>query len=1021
MRIDQIPDPVQRERQLDYNRAIAQKIRNRLQQLENANEKDKRRWIWELLQNAKDTVSDRKVDIEIITNEKYIEFRHNGGYFSPRNITNLIHQISSKEGIEGNIGRFGTGFLTTHTLSRLVEVEGVFSENNEFYKFELNLDRQSSTEIELVEGIEKSWESFQSKKIEKPNNETWTVFRYLNPDKEVANDTLKDFETFIHFNLAFVQGLGKVTINKQIEKSKTTFELLHEPKEIEEGISIFSFLKGKEQIDLLLAENENVSIAIEVKKTENSYSFKPILENIPRVFCAFPLIGTEEFYFPFVVNSNQFIPKTERDRLYLRGETKDADNNKEILAHAVDLYKKVVKLASENKWKDFYVIADTKLPKEDDDFDRNWYKDNIQKTIRQFLLTLPIVETEKDGLIPILDEEEKANTYFPFNSNTEIRKEIWKYTFDLYPNNIPCKKHIDSWYKIIWNKAYHQTLEVLAEDDIQNSENIESLSESLKKDIENTYEWTNQICLFFEKEKPELFEEFKVLPNQYGVFKLKKDLYEDKNIPDELKEINKQLGADWKDDLLHKSIKIEMSSYRTVYAISETIDSVIRNNEFDFSDNDFNNTIYQLIAYTNKEQAEKQKKIWEFSRAFYYEEIPEKILVLENTEKFDWSESLEWQINKLAVDISELKYVETLGEELHGAINTIDWLKDFINFIQEDEYKYLLDSEENPILPNQNGWFYPKSQLFLDDGTLDSELKEALRPINSEWLDELLDINIYLDLPSNRERSFEDIANQIDITFKNFPTADRELQEFKKAFENLYAWFQEQDENKLKKYFEWTYRNMTMLYVSSIGTVEEQKSVLAIASSGKSHIFSNIANNKEIDNDDLEFFANNPKKIKQLREMEESGKSSVSKQAVLDEKLEEINTKLGKNFNSLDEFVSEFIAKDKKIDFMDEPTGNSKYVDMKAIKTSNENARQAIFDYLDKHTDYDVTEWTKITNTIISKIKKNGININVITKGANNGIIYFNDKEKDILKNEKSFSELGFIVAVSFLKSILVK
>ena len=96
MRLDQIPDPVQRERQLDYNRAIAQKIRNRLQQLENANDNDKKRWVWELLQNAKDTVKDRKVDIEIVVNENYIEFKHNGGYFNARNITNLIHQISSK-------------------------------------------------------------------------------------------------------------------------------------------------------------------------------------------------------------------------------------------------------------------------------------------------------------------------------------------------------------------------------------------------------------------------------------------------------------------------------------------------------------------------------------------------------------------------------------------------------------------------------------------------------------------------------------------------------------------------------------------------------------------------------------------------------------------------------------------------------------------------------------------------------------------------------------------------------------
>ncbi|MFK7979094.1 MAG: ATP-binding protein [Saprospiraceae bacterium] len=193
--IDALNNPITREIQKDYNRAIAQKIRNRLQQLENANEKDKKRWIWELLQNANDTVTKNEtVDIEIIVGNNLVEFRHNGGYFSPRNITNLVHQISSKEG-QDNIGRFGTGFLTTHTLSRIVEVSGIYTEENTYYSFKIHLDRTGHTEPELVKCIEKTWETFDNELLtKKPLERVWTSFKYLKPNINIAKNTITNMD-----------------------------------------------------------------------------------------------------------------------------------------------------------------------------------------------------------------------------------------------------------------------------------------------------------------------------------------------------------------------------------------------------------------------------------------------------------------------------------------------------------------------------------------------------------------------------------------------------------------------------------------------------------------------------------------------------------------------------------------------------------------------------------------------------------------------------------------------------------
>jgi HSP90 family molecular chaperone len=112
----------------------ASKIIDKLKALKDNNSPDASyRWIWELIQNAKDVVnSSGLVDIEIVFSEanKTIEFSHNGRLFTTENIVFLIEQVSSKErsstgeNKKKTTGKFGTGFLTTHLLSDKVQVHG---------------------------------------------------------------------------------------------------------------------------------------------------------------------------------------------------------------------------------------------------------------------------------------------------------------------------------------------------------------------------------------------------------------------------------------------------------------------------------------------------------------------------------------------------------------------------------------------------------------------------------------------------------------------------------------------------------------------------------------------------------------------------------------------------------------------------------------------------------------------------------------------------------------------------------
>ena len=121
-----------------HNRIIATKIHDELTKLRacaDTSPTASKRWVWELIQNAKDVNIDGKVQVRIKAGledaDAHITFEHNGGAFSAENIRFLIEQVSSKDRTNDSTrrptttGRFGTGFLTTHLLSERVIIKGV--------------------------------------------------------------------------------------------------------------------------------------------------------------------------------------------------------------------------------------------------------------------------------------------------------------------------------------------------------------------------------------------------------------------------------------------------------------------------------------------------------------------------------------------------------------------------------------------------------------------------------------------------------------------------------------------------------------------------------------------------------------------------------------------------------------------------------------------------------------------------------------------------------------------------------
>lgn len=134
----------------------AQRLIEKLSLLKNRKSTALRRWFWELLQNASDYNESVSVKLDIYPNR--VDFRHNGEPFSLRDALNLISPDSNKREDKihkDNIGKFGTGLVSTHILSAVIHTEGICKiEDNGYFHFSVDLNR----------------ENFEKKRTVNPNN-----------------------------------------------------------------------------------------------------------------------------------------------------------------------------------------------------------------------------------------------------------------------------------------------------------------------------------------------------------------------------------------------------------------------------------------------------------------------------------------------------------------------------------------------------------------------------------------------------------------------------------------------------------------------------------------------------------------------------------------------------------------------------------------------------------------------------------------------------------------------------------
>jgi len=513
--------------------------------------------------------TDRKVSVRIDYDSEQIEFSHNGNHFTEKDIRGLINQISSKEVDEGEVstrtGRFGTGFLTTHLLSKEVCIKGIVeTANRSLFTFDFLLDRNGKTTGALIPKIENAWAGFHTSTEDSEikdydTEELNTSFTYTldsEEQQEIAQIGVDEFTDLIPYVLAFIPEIESVEIIDSVRNETITFQ---NQTELSDGFKkIKKIRNGKSTIvRLLFTTNGNVSIAAQVVKNEDGYFEVSPLEDIPKLFCNFPLIGTENFHFPIIVNSFYFNPQTERDGVWLKGDNDtEVLENKDLLEQAVGLYEDLIDELNVPAYQHLFNIAKTKIPSTNEDFfDRKWYVDSIQEPLRKFLLEKPIVELH-DGTPGQLKE-----LWFPLKAyNRETREKLWQYTSDLFPKAVCREEDLHDWVEIIWDDVNKITYAELVSD-IAKSKSIAKLSEALGKGDQATFKWYNEVGKFISSEEANLplFEKNAMIPNENGDFLIKSELFFDTIKDPDLIEVLQLLGEDWNDILIHN--KLGFGSY----------------------------------------------------------------------------------------------------------------------------------------------------------------------------------------------------------------------------------------------------------------------------------------------------------------------------------------------------------------------------------------------------------------------------------------------------------------------------
>lgn len=716
-------------------------VAKRLRQLNQPSDVDRKRWVWELIQNAKDTIASdptrNQINVRIEIEGDIVRFRHDGNPFTSDARFGLLYKYSEDKENSESTGRFGTGFLTTHCLSKVVTIESNMYSNDEKTElcgFSVTMYRDGQIEKELLEGLDKMEESqkYYGDLFE------WTTFTYhvsTDSGRRAIQLGIENFYKHITQTMLFCKELasielndnGKITniIRRPIEEvapnvMSAIFEIHGETTSIRRFLYSSYHEYNKELSDRYRADREiRIDAAIEVDENNCIVSHAGNTSH----FCVLPLVGIEtQLEEPIILNSPDFEPDEERQSLLLSGQNWDEEHNnisevginQIIYSKVYSLYDNLVSYLSSNSYGKLYLLANgLKKAKEHDKLDEKWYSENVIKNYRDVLLKYPVVE-------PYANKELKKLADCIFVKESKNENEVFSLLTSLYPDKL-IKDNLE-WSQFVWEEG----LDIWNTEDL--CKNIEEKNNwnniTLEEGVAVT-DWYNKFLTHVQTYDERYLKKYALLPNMNGELKKidAENFKQGEKVSAFIIDLLVKLGKDVKPILLHNDVTaVSLDSKYNSQSYSADLNRLAKNIIDDGNQTTKVSRLMPLISIIpnaeekySSEFRNQRKRFYEICTSLY--SITDAVSITDNS-LLDgaWKEIDTWFVSRV---LNSLKSIGSLSKLPSGL--DAKWLNDALLALNIQISK--LDVFE--VLPNQEGNFCAHKNLYEDAG-VPEELKDDI-------------------------------------------------------------------------------------------------------------------------------------------------------------------------------------------------------------------------------------------------------------------------------------------------------
>ncbi len=707
------------------------------QGLDKLDEYSSARAIWELVQNARDLSNDCEIMISL--SESEFMFAHKGKPFTYDSLCSLVKQVSSeeKEDADNNpVGQYGTGFISTHSFSRIIYIDGSFKIKDGIY-VDINdfpIDREFDSIEEFIAKM-----SCQIKYVEQlvdhpttSNCKEWTKLKYIlnNDSFPKAQKGLDEAKKVIPFVLTLNDRIKKVTIsdnNGTIEYCKREMSVTHDNLRIMPIAITQNGLCKIQSCYFLESEDKKDKIIMPLETPTKAISFK----NFPKLFLFFPLLGTENFGMNFIFHSERFYPVEARNGIFLPNKEKTAEAkyeaNVKVINEMTDMLLGYLSqnIANISNSVEFSSIRFETLST--DEKQNVFFKSLKEKWVSSFI-DYQLIETEngkfsisQTDCVKVLKKD--IISWLKDDTFQQYLPSIYSYAQSY--SNLPKINEIIKWSEIVYGwddktENYYISLDNIAGEIKTDSERLHSFLEFIVK------------C-----QKTDFFNKYPIIPNREGNLLLANKLKNAETINTDLYRVARKIIPEITDSYV--SFK-----YADIYkfplhnrenlrdAINTKIHNISRIDKGYCFDSEFENSVTEYCSiFTTANGTSQRNKLMpivcEMCGRDYNETIVEKSSP-DESDLFETAFKYIVENQMLKIDQNSNNWdeekMDVLNRFLRECVSTETFKKNQLP-------KYC-------IFPNQNGNLCKLEDLRISNG-IDSDLIEYYqRAVNMDLKDELI-------------------------------------------------------------------------------------------------------------------------------------------------------------------------------------------------------------------------------------------------------------------------------------------